>query len=219
MNEYTKTCNKCNISKSLTLFHKRNKSNDGYEYTCKECKKIQDKKYKTNNIEKIKTYIENNKDKITEYHQKYHKTNKDKISEYHKEHYKKYEYQKHYSIKNRTKINKYNKNKYYSDPQSKLKINISNRIRAALKTNKTNKNNKTTQLLGCDIEFYKTYLENQFKLDMTWENHGILWEIDHIKPCAAFNLTDPKQQHECFHYLNTQPLYRLDNRSKKDKYN
>jgi len=53
---------------------------------------------------------------------------------------------------------------------------------------------------------------------MTWENHGVLWEIDHIKPCAAFDLTDSKQQHECFHYSNTQPLYYSDNRTKKDKY-
>jgi hypothetical protein len=53
---------------------------------------------------------------------------------------------------------------------------------------------------------------------MTWKNHGELWEIDHIKPCAAFDLTDINQQKECFNYINTQPLYKTDNRSKGDTY-
>ena len=48
-------------------------------------------------------------------------------------------------------------------------------------------------LLGCDLDKYKKYLEQQFKHDMTWDNYGILWEIDHIKPCASFDLSDPKQ--------------------------
>ena len=49
---------------------------------------------------------------------------------------------------------------------------------------------------------------------MTWKNHGTVWEIDHIKPCASFDLTDITQQHKCFNYINTQPLYYLENRSK-----
>ena len=27
---------------------------------------------------------------------------------------------------------------------------------------------------------------------MSWGNHGEIWEIDHIKPCASFDLTDKK---------------------------
>lgn len=218
MNFSTKKCNKCGNIKSLDSFHKRKSSIDGYEYCCKECKKTYDKQYKTNNVELIQEYISNNKEKISSIAKKYYIKNKQKINEYHKEHYEKYNYQKQYAVKNRLKINEYNKIKYNTDLQAKLKSNISNRIRAALKSINIKKDNKTINLLGCNIEFYKQYLEQQFKPDMTWENHGILWEIDHIKPCAAFDLTDSKQQYECFHYLNTQPLYYSDNRSKRDKF-
>jgi len=54
----------------------------------------------------------------------------------------------------------------------------------------------------------KLYLEKQFLPEMNWENHGNIWEIDHIKPCANFDLTDIKQQQECFHYTNLQPLFK-----------
>ena len=35
---------------------------------------------------------------------------------------------------------------------------------------------------------------------------------------SQLDLTDIEQQQECFHYSNTQPLYKSDNRSKGDKY-
>jgi hypothetical protein len=43
---------------------------------------------------------------------------------------------------------------------------------------------------------------------MNWDNHGIIWEIDHIKPCASFDLSDIEQQKQCFHYTNLQPLFK-----------
>jgi hypothetical protein len=55
--------------------------------------------------------------------------------------------------------------------------------------------------------------ENQFQEWMSWDNHGE-WHIDHIRPCASFDLTDPKQLKECFHYTNLQPLSARDNLSK-----
>jgi hypothetical protein len=35
---------------------------------------------------------------------------------------------------------------------------------------------------------------------MTWNNHGNIWEIDHIKSCSSFDLTDIEQQKQCFYY-------------------
>ena len=46
---------------------------------------------------------------------------------------------------------------------------------------------------------------------MTWQNYGDGWHIDHIHPCAAFDLTDPEQQKACFHWSNLQPLWAIDN--------
>ena len=42
-------------------------------------------------------------------------------------------------------------------------------------------------------------------------------EIDHILPCASFNLSDYKGQQKCFHYTNLQPLWAVDNYKKHDK--
>lgn len=71
------------------------------------------------------------------------------------------------------------------------------------------------ELLGCSIEFLREWLASQFQPGMSWSNHGKRgWPIDHVKPCATFDLSDPKQQHECFHYSNLQPLWWRDNLSK-----
>ena len=80
--------------------------------------------------------------------------------------------------------------------------------------NKTQrKNNRTIDLLGCSVSFLKGYLEEKFKDGMTWENHGE-WHIDHIKPCASFNLLDQEDQKKCFHYTNLQPLWAFEKLSK-----
>jgi hypothetical protein len=118
--------------------------------------------------------------------------------------------------------NNRNKVRRQTDPQYKIKQILRGRYLDAIKRHttggKVNKFHSAIDLIGCNIEFYKQNIEQQFKSDMTWKNHGVLWEIDHIKPCASFDLTDPNQQKECFHYLNTQPLYYSDNRSKGSKY-
>lgn len=53
---------------------------------------------------------------------------------------------------------------------------------------------------------------------MNWDNHGIIWEIDHIKPCVSFNLIDPEQQKQCFHYTNLQPLFKTNEVAKSFGY-
>ena len=54
---------------------------------------------------------------------------------------------------------------------------------------------------------------------MTWDNHGEIWEIDHIIPCSKFNLTEEKQQKECFHYTNLQPLFKTTKIAESFGYN
>lgn len=48
---------------------------------------------------------------------------------------------------------------------------------------------------------------------MSWYNRG-QWHIDHVKPCAKFDMLDEDEQRECFHYTNLQPLWAHDNLSK-----
>ena len=112
---------------------------------------------------------------------------------------------------------KWEKDKYSLNPQHKLKSNLRCRLNSILTKQKTYKNNKTLQYLGCSLDDYKLYLESKFKYDMTWDNHGILWEIDHIIPCSSFELNIEDNIYKCFNYNNTQPLYKSENRRKKDK--
>ena len=75
----------------------------------------------------------------------------------------------------------------------------------------------TMELVGCTREELVAHLEEQFLPGMSWENRSE-WHIDHVLPCAAFDMLDPVHQRACFHYSNLQPLWGHDNLSKSDSY-
>lgn len=76
------------------------------------------------------------------------------------------------------------------------------------------RNQRTVDLIGCSMDFLLRYIEAQWKPGMSWRNYGTKWEIDHRRPCASFDLTDPKQLRQCFHYTNLQPLWCRENKTK-----
>lgn len=80
------------------------------------------------------------------------------------------------------------------------------------------KSKRAQELIGCTIVELRLHLEKQFRPGMTWDNHNYHgWHIDHIKPLASFDLSDPEQQKQAFHYSNLQPLWAKENISKRDK--
>lgn len=91
------------------------------------------------------------------------------------------------------------------------------RIAAALRASSARKTAHAMELIGCRPDFLVLYLESEFTEGMSWDNHGE-WEIDHIRPCASFDLTDESQQRACFHWSNLQPLWREANRRKGARY-
>lgn len=94
---------------------------------------------------------------------------------------------------------------------------MSDRIRGRFKgLLKSSSGRRGIQLLGCTLDFFKIYIETKFLNGMNWENHGD-WHIDHIKPCASFDLTNDEEQKKCFYYTNLQPLWALDNLRKGSK--
>jgi hypothetical protein len=102
------------------------------------------------------------------------------------------------------------------DPIFRLVRAVRTRILRGLQG--TPKSDKTEEILGCSFYFLRRWLESKFQPGMTWENQGLKgWHIDHIRPCASFDLTDPEQQKLCFHYTNLQPLWAKDNLSKGAK--
>ena len=171
--------------------------------------------YREKNREKINARIRlwSKSEKAQENKKKYYIKTRDKQLKYWVEYRKK--------PKNKKKFNEYfNKwinKKLKEDPHFKLKQNLSHRIYTALKVKGISKSKRTKELIGCTIDQLWQHLKSKFQPGMTRDNYG-KWQIDHIKPCALFDLTDPKQQVICFHYTNLQPLWAVDNLKKGAKY-
>lgn len=72
-------------------------------------------------------------------------------------------------------------------------------------------------MIGCSIQELKKWLEYQFDEDMTWENQGEYWHIDHVTPCASFDLTNEEELKKCFSWENLRPCTGIENIEKKDK--
>ena len=197
------------------MFNKK-EHNKKYRLENKEKIKQQKKEYYLKNKENFKKYSLKNKEKIKqqkkEYNKKYHLKNREKILSRKKEYSKKrYLKNKEYIIRQH---NEYKKEKRKIDPNFKLIESIRSRILMALKRKR--KSRSTMKLLGCSVEECWKHLESKFQPGMTRENHG-KWHIDHIIPCAAFDLRCPVQQLTCFHYSNLQPLWAEQNLSKGAK--
>ncbi len=113
-------------------------------------------------------------------------------------------------------INEYVKSRRAINPQYALKDRVRARIRDAVKRFGANKSTSTKELVGCSYAFLREYIEKQFKDGMSWEiPHS--FHIDHIRPLASFDLTNPEELSAACHYTNLQPLYPFENRSKGAK--
>lgn len=77
------------------------------------------------------------------------------------------------------------------------------------------KSKRSQELIGCTIAHLRQHLERHFKPGMTWDNHSFEgWHIDHIRPLATFDLSDPEQCRQAFHFTNLQPLWGKENLTK-----
>jgi len=74
------------------------------------------------------------------------------------------------------------------------------------------------KVLGCTPIQFKAYIESLFLEGMTWDNMD-KWHLDHIKPCASFDLSIHEEFKKCFHYTNQRPLWATDNLLKSSFYN
>ena len=106
--------------------------------------------------------------------------------------------------------------------RSRRKTDMSFRITKTLRTRLWSAINgvgvSAISALGCSIDEARDHLASQFSKGMSWENYGSGWHIDHIKPLAAFDLTDPAQCAAACHYTNLQPMWAEDNLRKSKRY-
>jgi hypothetical protein len=223
----TKVCTQCIFEKELEYFPNCKSGKYNKLAKCKDCDKINQKnrylKNKQYRIQKSKEYKLKNKEHNSKIdHKRYLNQRKIKLAYQKQQRINNPEYIKQYRIKNKEKIrqtsNDWQKNKYYTDTSYRLRNVLQKRIIAAIKGNY--KSASTVELLGCSIEQFKLYLEAQFWKDerVDWITYGPKgWHLDHIRPCASFDLSDPTQQKKCFHYTNLQPLWWDENIAKADK--
>jgi hypothetical protein len=185
-----KRCAKCNNDYDLIQFPKDSSNKDGYKSYCFPCNREVSKKSTLKRKDKRHDENIKNRENISKYNKSYYNNNKIIFQQ----NYKKY---------------------LQLNPTFRVIHNTRVRINKALKLNL--KYSSTEELLGCTIQEYKLYLEQQFTSEMNWDNYGSYWEIDHIIPCASFNLYNLEEQNKCFIFTNTRPLTKLENQI-KNKY-
>ena len=167
-------------------------------------------KWTKKNPEKTKAYrkkhrekhIEKDREKYNQYFRNYRAKYKDLINE--RKRSQKY--------KNTRSI--YRKKRLKEDLDFKLSERLRSALSSILKSNKIPKKSKALELLGVKIKYFRKYLEHRFKPEMTWENHGKVWHLDHIIPVSAIDLSKDENLKFAFHYRNFQPMFAKDNLQK-----
>lgn len=206
--------------------------------TCsEECGRINkllwDKKYKKENPDYMTNWSKKHKEERQNYKHDYYLKNKKRLNKNRKTSYQKNREKELLTnkqwIKNNPEKRNNEKKAYYNKHKNEIKfkilLNLRSRISRFIKY--PLKSESTSVLLGCSIEQLKTYIENKFTKGMSWKNYGTgwngkgmqEWHIDHIIPCASFDLSKSVEQRKCFNYTNLQPLWAFDNISKGKKEN
>jgi len=217
-------CRKCGQTKPLEDFPIR--SGETRKHRCRECTK-----------EYLKQYVAANKPRLLEGMKRYNRKHKKRLLALKRQDYNENkekfiqksrlwvvdnpEKRRAYLLRAKPRIlaksNLYRKRRIMTDISFKIACNLRSRLGGAIRSQKAGKKTSMKQYLGCSLGEFCDYLEKRFLPGMTWDNHGQgdgKWHIDHIRPCCSFDLTDPEQQKECFHYTNHRPLWQKDNLSK-----
>lgn len=158
-----------------------------------------------------KRWREGNRDRIKANNEVYRKANQARIRDYQRQR----ELTPEGTAKRREQKRRYYQQRIQRDPQWKLQRALRMRFWLMIRKRQFVKSESSLELVGCDLETLVSHLERQFQPGMSWENYGVKgWHIDHIIPCAAFDLSDPEARRRCFHFTNLQPLWAKQNRSK-----
>ena len=174
----------------------------------KERRKITNKKYR-----------ETHKEQIKEAHRKWREKNREHINAKAREQYKENsqpfkDRNNRYKIENRQKCTDYERNKRHNDSVYRLRTNLRNLIRRYTKGKGYKGSKSVYEILGCDFDYFKDYIEKKFKNGMTFENYGE-WNIDHIIPISSAK--NDEDLEILNHYTNLQPLWANENYKKGKK--
>lgn len=109
----------------------------------------------------------------------------------------------------------YFKRKCLAQPSYRIAHDLRTRLWEILTKNKRKVRSLWEQRFGCTLSALRSWIQLGWQPGMSWENYGVDgWEIDHIKPCCDFDLSDEAQVQACFHHTNLRPLWGAENRTK-----
>ena len=101
------------------------------------------------------------------------------------------------------------------DPLNKLAYDIRIRTSKYLKSNTNAQNSQIRKLIGLSPKKFRDYLEKQFTKNMSWNNYGVVWNLDHSK---SLSLAETKQEMiSLAYYTNITPMLCVDNFVKNNK--
>lgn len=207
----TKKCKKCNETLPISEYsisYTRKDGSLGYNTLCHKChyQRHRDKKLansrKHYSAEKSRKYYIENQDKIKHRSlQQYHKNpekSKELATQWRKDNPERHkelsrEYGKKYAKQNR------------NNPDFLIKECLRSSLYRGIKQNR---DSLVLRKLGITFTEYKKYIESKFKPEMNWDNWGDVWELDHIIPICDWDMTNKEEVNKCFHYSNTQPLFK-----------
>lgn len=205
----TKICYRCKASKNISEFGTKKKKT-----YCLDCNKLIIKQWRINHPQKTKLHNNGNKSKIRK--QKWLNDNLDKRRQYQQKYYldnlHKFKARNQTTLSKRTK-KQYKKNKR-NDPVFRMRHNISNAILKALKHGKSRKAGQSIlKYLRYTINDLKNHLQNQFDNQMSWNNYGTFWHIDHIIPQSDLPYTSMNDVnfYKCWSLSNLRPLNAIQN--------
>lgn len=216
-----KTCDKHqvnNIDHPDKFHYQKRKTGKNHYYICRQCRYEKRRQYyldhREHELKTMKQWRKKNPDKWKLLCKKHNGLFAHKYSteEEFREEIKKQRsiYRKKWKNNNRERyrelIKIYKTKRFARDPGYKIQEILRSRISRLVKVLGTRKADKSINLLGCSTSELKIHLEKKFEDGMNWDNYGV-WHVDHIIPCARFDLTDPEQQKICFHYTNLQPMW------------
>lgn len=212
----THRCTSCQLDKSIFDFGtNRRKSADGtfrlvMTIYCRQCQKLKTQAWRRQHPEKVRECNETTKAK------------KKRWEEQHPRYQERRSYFQQYYVQHLSEIKKqwattgfknykrqYKKFRRQRDPIFRMRENVSNAILRALKKGKSDKAGQSIiHCLGYTIQELKEHLGNLFDQQMTWENYGKYWHIDHIIPQSDLpyaSMTDDNFK-ACWALTNLRPL-------------
>jgi hypothetical protein len=208
-----KTCTKCGIEKDESEFVKRSALKGGRASRCRECAVKGAMNWNKANPDKVKAgnkkWRETHQEYVKAAHRAWSASEKKKESD---RRWRRENPEKNLAAINRAAVVR------LSTLKGRLSLRAASAIRSSLKKG-AKANRHWEDLVSFTVDQLKAHLEKQFTPEMSWENYGTYWSIDHKIPVAVHNFERPGDidLRLCWSLKNLQPMEKLSNISKGAK--